>query len=293
MKNGGQVEVQPTTYGAGDWNGFSVRMVSLYEGAPTGVLEGISVGSILAVWRLEAGEVLVRKDGREYWGRAGEWLVSQPGERYQRFSSDARMVSVHFQTESTRQLLRWRGPYSMELGADAGLDTALKRLRRDAKRWQLPSDRVRQSVDYRMTLPGMLSVNEAALGLFGRLIIALAERGLALEAFESGDERVSEGMRLLAERRLDQSFSREEIAGRMALSASRMDRVWRRELGVTPFQFWERRRLEWCCAQLGGGRASIKEIASALGFTSLSRFSVWFRTNRGQSPREFRRMHIV
>lgn len=287
------MEVRPNAYEVGDWNGFSVRMVSLYEGAPSGILDGFSVGSILAVWRLEAGEVLVRKDGRDYLGRAGEWLVSQPGERYQRFSSDARMVSVHFLAESTCRLLQWRGPYSVELGADAGLDAALKRLRREASRWRLPSDRVRQSVDYHMALPGVVAVNGAALGLFGRLIGGLAQRGLTLEAFESADPRVNEGLRRLVERRLDEPFSREEIAGRMALSASRMDRVWRRELGVTPFQFWERRRLEWCCAQLGGGMTTIKEIASALGFGSLSRFSVWFRTNRGQSPREFRRMHIV
>jgi transcriptional regulator GlxA family with amidase domain len=89
--------------------------------------------------------------------------------------------------------------------------------------------------------------------------------------------------------RLDQCNDRlEDVARRVSLSHSQLDRLFRQHLATTPQAYRAARKLDRVRAALRGSDAPIKSIAYAEGFARLSHFSAWFAKQVGQSPRAYR-----
>lgn len=128
--------------------------------------------------------------------------------------------------------------------------------------------------------------------LFISWLSTLIEIGQKLDGFsartEDVDERVFEASRLLDRHPLEASFEEEELATEVALSSTQLDRLFKKEHGLSPRQYLDRRRLLAAQAQLEVSSIPIKQIAFELGFSSLSYFSRWFSKNSGESPRAYR-----
>lgn len=72
------------------------------------------------------------------------------------------------------------------------------------------------------------------------------------------------------------------------LSVSRFAHLFRTQLGVTPQQFVERRRLDAACRLLELTTRAIASVAAETGFTNPLYFSTRFRRHTGLSPTEYR-----
>jgi transcriptional regulator GlxA family with amidase domain len=77
----------------------------------------------------------------------------------------------------------------------------------------------------------------------------------------------------------------ERLAG---LGRVQIDRLFLRDLGITPRGFLEAKLLAKAKASLLGGGASVKELACDLGFASAAHFCAWFKRQAGQRPSEYR-----
>jgi AraC family transcriptional regulator len=88
---------------------------------------------------------------------------------------------------------------------------------------------------------------------------------------------------------MDQSFSLENLAVLANLSAQHLCFSFKKSMGITPYQFVLRCRIERAKQLLHEKDVSIAETALAVGFSSQSHFSDRFRRLTGLTPGEYRR----
>ncbi len=72
------------------------------------------------------------------------------------------------------------------------------------------------------------------------------------------------------------------------MSPAHFSRRFRDTFGETPHRYLQRRRIERACAMLRDTRATVTEIALAVGFDSLGTFSRTFSQVIGRSPTRYR-----
>jgi two-component system response regulator YesN len=64
--------------------------------------------------------------------------------------------------------------------------------------------------------------------------------------------------------------------------------VFKQETGLTPLEWLTKIRIEEAATQLLNTRASVTNIASALGFSSSQYFSMVFKKHKGCTPQQWR-----
>ena len=80
---------------------------------------------------------------------------------------------------------------------------------------------------------------------------------------------------------------------RLRVSRSTLGRLFRSEAGISPREYWIRRKIHRAKYYLSCTDLSIKEIAYRLGYSSQFHFSGEFRKRLCLSPTEFRKNHSV
>jgi len=93
------------------------------------------------------------------------------------------------------------------------------------------------------------------------------------------------------EQHLGEDLSLEAMAAEVNLSPIYLARAFRSTVGEPPHQYVVRRRVEHARRLLAGTALSITEIALAVGFSSQSHLSNWFRRLVGVSPAVYRKHH--
>lgn len=93
------------------------------------------------------------------------------------------------------------------------------------------------------------------------------------------------------EQHLGEDLSLEAMAAEVNLSPIYLARAFRLHVGEPPHHYIVRRRVEHARRLLAGTALSISEIALAVGFSSQSHLSNWFRRLVGVSPALYRRQH--
>ena len=81
----------------------------------------------------------------------------------------------------------------------------------------------------------------------------------------------------------------ENIAAAASVGARECSRCFRRQLGLSPFEYLLDYRIDRASEQLRGAERSITDIALGCGFASTSYFGKLFRERLGLSPSEYRR----
>lgn len=81
----------------------------------------------------------------------------------------------------------------------------------------------------------------------------------------------------------------EDVAAHVGLSRSRLYRVFRQELQLSPMEYLTRFRIRQACALLERGDLAIKAVALSVGYEDQLYFSRRFREVTGASPTAYRR----
>jgi AraC family carnitine catabolism transcriptional activator len=101
--------------------------------------------------------------------------------------------------------------------------------------------------------------------------------------------RLADRLVALMEQNLDFPLSLEELAGELGLSAKTILRECRRRFGETPMRLYLKVRLQAARNMLFYEEFSIKDVATACGFSYPTVFSRAFKEQFAETPREFRR----
>ncbi len=84
-------------------------------------------------------------------------------------------------------------------------------------------------------------------------------------------------------------LSRREIADSIGVSENHLSRIFRRELGISPWDYLNRYRIKQAKELLTNTQDSITSVALRVGFNDPAYFSRVFRKQVGQSPSTFRK----
>lgn len=104
-------------------------------------------------------------------------------------------------------------------------------------------------------------------------------------------ESVAMRARAWIEQHLFEPFHGAALARHCGASESTVLRAFRKQLGISPFGYVRRRRLEEALALLESGRYGVTEVATRVGYENPSAFAVAFRAQFGIAPSRKRRVH--
>lgn len=91
---------------------------------------------------------------------------------------------------------------------------------------------------------------------------------------------------------LDNELTREQISGYVYLNPDYLDRIFKKETGMSVAKYMMEERIKVACELLTKTNISISEIAVSVGYTNLSNFSGMFRKATGYNPIEFRKLSM-
>lgn len=100
----------------------------------------------------------------------------------------------------------------------------------------------------------------------------------------SADPRIRAVLRLI-ETRYAEALTVDDLARAAGVSRFHMSRLFRDELGMSPYQYLLRIRLERARELIATGQR-VTDAALSVGFSDLGRFARAFRTRYGHNPRE-------
>ncbi|HAR65578.1 MAG TPA: hypothetical protein DCR55_05115 [Lentisphaeria bacterium] len=83
--------------------------------------------------------------------------------------------------------------------------------------------------------------------------------------------------------------SLEQVAKAVGMAPNSFHRLFREAIGITPFEYIQRRRMSLARQLLNGSSMSIKEVATATGYSSPFYFSRAFRARYHITPQHYRR----
>jgi AraC family transcriptional regulator len=91
------------------------------------------------------------------------------------------------------------------------------------------------------------------------------------------------------ETHLAEKMTAKGLADLVNLSAGWMSRAFKASVGVSPFQYLTRRRVELACTMMSAAQEPLSQIAIACGLCDQAHFCRVFRRVTGMSPTQWRR----
>jgi AraC-like DNA-binding protein len=239
-------------------------------------------------WLIQKGTAEVRQDGKVVHAGSGDWLIVYPGKRWQQFSPDARIISVHFQVKWPDGCNLFEDGLSVVLPSKRhpGLEKAARRILTEMG-GVFSSDPV-QIQRTAISVSEYFRMQHFGLGFVSTLIDVLTEQGLAPARVGHIDDRLLTVQHRLDQCPLDRTFEENASALFSGWVRDTLNRRFQHAFGVTPAHYFESRRRDYALRLLGYSTTPIKEIAGNLGYRSLADFSSWFKRAHGQSPRAYR-----
>lgn len=107
---------------------------------------------------------------------------------------------------------------------------------------------------------------------------------------EMEDNRIAKTV-LYIHKHLNEAIELEKLAGISCLSKDHFIRLFKKELGTTPLQYINQKKIEKAQLLLITEELAVKEIAFQLAFDDYSYFNRLFKKTTGVTPQEYRRLY--
>lgn len=112
--------------------------------------------------------------------------------------------------------------------------------------------------------------------------------GRLFETAEKENEVIRQ-IKAYIQEHIETKLSREDIADAVYLSPGYMTRMFKKETGMTLFDYIISRKIKHAKMLLEQGNISVGDVSSALGYENFSHFSELFKKHVGCSPSEYKR----
>ena len=128
-------------------------------------------------------------------------------------------------------------------------------------------------------------VHDKAVILFHELLINIRKKDSYLLEYSSP---VKKALTFIKEH-LEEEISMQDIADNIGLSPEHLTRLFKKEIGTTPYQFYLKKRINLAQVLLTNTAMTIKEVAYRLGYKDEFYFSNCFKKYTGISPLNYRK----
>ncbi len=272
-----------------DWGKLDVRLYYCYRGKVPSYGQGPVVNRTYSTWLVLQGWGEITDEGSEspVTAQKGQWMFVRPGQRLQRFSQRAQLLSVGFFAKyiTGQPLVEFEKSFCLDAKQYPELEDVAQGIPmvmgegRSASEFQNP---VVNLVEY-------LRLQKLLLAWVETWSQVLMRMGFEMYSPLGQDQRVVQAIQLLEMHMENQHFSTEQVAREIGVSVSQLNRLFLNETGLTLNDFRNRERINIATRLLIRSEMSLKEIAFDLGFSYPSHFSAWFRSQRGMSPSAYRK----
>ena len=278
--------------GLEDWQRLKIQVFWCYDGRPPNV-QGRSRYRTpnYSCWLVRRGRVTLYNQGQTWEIGPGEWGIAPPPGYERSMPDDVELLSIHFRlawAEGSDVFKLPGGPVFFPATRRPALARAVEAVHRFAASHSR-EDGLFKLIDLPLDLAEYLHfqtlAGQFALELLGALH---AEGRLPEGCCQRPDPQLQLILERLRDLPLDYRWDSAILARSLHMSAGHLNRVFRREHGQTPRQYFDTRRLEHAKSAIVTSRASVKEVAAGLGFSSAV-FCRWFRQATGASPSLYRR----
>ena len=92
---------------------------------------------------------------------------------------------------------------------------------------------------------------------------------------------------------LTEKITLRDLARQIDVSVGRLCRAFKVSVGVSPYRFIARKRVELACAMLKTSPQPLSQVAISCGLSDQSHFSRFFRQATGMSPDAWRRENAI
>jgi len=272
------------------WHHLHLRVVWAYQGAPVYLRWTHFTGFPIPAWYLMQGELTMTFANSSETIRAGMWYF--PPEytgAVQSFSKDTQLLSIRFIAEWPTGAPLFDRSRGVRIPAQE-----VPELNEAAERLIMA---IEETSHYQPV--AFLGLQESASHYFrtqGRLYdwlaaytAAMRTQGLEPNPIHHLDERVIRALTKIDVSHFREPVREEMLARMVGLSRSQLNRLFMANLGQTPMEYWEKKRVQAAHLAITRSRQSLKEIAYHLGFASQSYFSTWVKKRFGASARQMRR----
>ena len=270
-----------------DWRQLQIAIQWIYRGTVSDQGRGhFSAPCGIAAWYLLRGEGLVRYDGGEIRGRKGDWLFPNMGPHYKDFSKYAEILSLRFHLE-------WPDGQPLFQNREGLVIPGIRypHLLRQAETMERVISKGGRQIhsnvefmDRRFGLSVYLDIETSLLQWSKNLYHAFTAEGVKPSLERFADDRVARALRVLDGWPLHRTFSQSQLIEQAGISRAQLDRLFTANLGQTPHQYFDRRRLRNAERSVQLLNRPIKEVAFDLGFRHVSSFSAWFKQKTGANP---------
>lgn len=285
-----------------DWRSLNAHLLWAYRG-PVVAPAGMFRNDHLVAWRLLEGRVEVKGAKSTCHAQAGEWLFPPSRHDQRRFSTDAQLISVHFQARwaDGRMLFEESEPAACSSDACPELDAAALAVV-EALEAAFPKPPCRHPEASSAIPEPTKNLAQEHTDFFTYLKIedtlprwltaytqARQHLGASLVLQGTSESRVLRGLDMLNDWPVDKPLLATHLADRLGLSLSQLNRLFVAETGKTPLRHFDDRRLEVARNLLRTSTLQVKEIAYAVGFKQPAHFSNWFFKKSEAFPLSCRR----
>ncbi|MCI5649183.1 MAG: AraC family transcriptional regulator [Fusicatenibacter sp.] len=219
------------------------------------------------------GEGTILVNGRAYQAKEGDIYLLPPGKSHD-YYSDAKnpWTKIWFNARGplTESLLEIYNPGQRVVFENAGGCSFFERIHAIGKN---RSDTAAEK-------------HQSAALVFHELLQYLYQK------YDAGERTYSEETRVcieFIENHITESISLKQLGELVYLSESQVIRNFRRDLGVTPYEYILDRKMEQAKLLLRSTRLRVKEIAFHLGFCDEHYFTYLFGKRNGQTPMAYRK----
>lgn len=270
-----------------DWNLVHAEFDWIYDGpVDPRYWESTVQYSGQAVFLIRKGSALIQTEKGVTRASAGQWILPRQGNRLEKFSDNARIISIHLHLHwpGGQPLFTWDSAAKFNAADFPNLERSSRQLLRHVRhhfpgvKEELP-DRETSLADYFL----LRHYFSEWLYVF---LDTLLKLGYTPTRLAKMDPRLLQTVQELDRLPLAAPFKEEPLAQQVRLSVSQLDRLFVNHFGTTPHRYFEQRKLQEAKARVRY-TDSIKTVAFDLGFRSLQHFSGWFKKKTGHSPTYF------
>jgi len=247
----------------------------------------LDAANLIVGWLLLDGAAVVTDGEGELRVCKGSWIFPGKAGGHQHFEAGSRILSVRFafRNRGGAEIL----PRTQHIVVPAARYPELEERAREMVRLASPWTTRGSLMIGRDQIP--LDANLEIEAAFYRWLAVytrtLVREGLTPMVHTIEDPRVRRALAQIEAHPMTERFRVSELARECGLGVNRLGALFHQATGKSPLAHYETLRLERARHLLSDSECSIKEIAWALGFSSLQHFSNWFKTRTGQSPRDF------
>lgn len=275
-----------------DWSNVRADLAWVYEGSVEPQHRDAPCRpDLLGAWLVLAGEAKLTQGNQVFRAKAGDWLLIRQTPGQQRFSDDARILSIRFVAEWPDRKPFYDDGLSFVLASNhcPQLEATAHALL-DVARPHIPI--LTNTLSHQpMPFGDFVTIRRAFWAWLIALHNALAAVGVEATRTFLNDERIIKVLRELDHLPLQTRLREATLAKSAGLQVGHFVRTFRQQVGKTPKRYFDELRRSACRRMLTGSDIPIKAISLDLGFSRLSDFSAWFRRFEGNSPRKYRQLH--